>query len=425
MRIIKTKRDLDLFLKRLEDRSQGVSLEITNTVRAILEDVKTKGDQAVLKYTYKFDSIKLHDLKIHEREIIEYSKKVDKKIFQALELAKKRIWAFHKRQKENSWSYREGKSILGQIIRPLERVGVYIPGGKASYPSTALMNIIPAQVAGVKEIAACVPCPEGNVNPYVMAVLKLLGIKEVYKIGGAQAIGAMAYGTESIKRVDKIVGPGNIYVATAKRLVFGEVDIDMVAGPSEILVIADENARPDFISADLLSQAEHDEFASSILLTNSIDFANSVRIEINSQLRKLKRKDIAKKSIDNYGAIILTRDLFEAIDIANRISPEHLELNTKKPERYLKLIKNAGALFVGEWTPEALGDYIAGPNHTLPTCGTARYSSPLGVYDFIKRTSFLKFTKNDFLRLADPIKTISDIEGLDAHGNSVKIREGV
>lgn len=425
MRIIKTKRDLDLFLKRLEERSQGVSLEITNTVRAILEDVKTKGDQAVLKYTYKFDSIKLHDLKIYEREIIEYSKKVDKKIFQALELAKKRIWAFHKRQKENSWSYREGKSILGQIIRPLERVGVYIPGGKASYPSTALMNIIPAQVAGVKEIAVCVPCTEGNVNPYVMAVLKLLGIKEVYKIGGAQAIGAMAYGTESIKRVDKIVGPGNIYVATAKRLVFGEVDIDMVAGPSEILVIADENARPDFISADLLSQAEHDEFASSILLTNSIDFANSVRIEINSQLRKLKRKDIAKKSIDNYGAIILTRDLFEAIDIANRISPEHLELNTKKPERYLKLIKNAGAIFVGEWTPEALGDYIAGPNHTLPTCGTARYSSPLGVYDFIKRTSFLKFTKNDFLRLADPIKTISDIEGLDAHGNSVKIREGV
>jgi histidinol dehydrogenase len=423
MKIITTKRALSLFLKKLKRRSIGINLEVENTVRRILNDVKDKGDRALYEYTYKYDLIKPKNLRISNNEIIEYSKGIDKRTLSALKVAKKRIQAFHKRQKEESWSYLDGKSLLGQIIRPIERVGVYIPGGKASYPSTVLMNIIPAQIAGIKEIAVCVPCPHGFINSAVMASLNLLGVEEVYRIGGAQAIGAMAYGTETIKRVDKIVGPGNIYVATAKKLVFGEVDIDMVAGPSEILIVADEKAKPDFIAADLLSQAEHDEFASSILITDSLNLARAVKFELRKQVRSLIRREIAIKSLNNFGAIIVSKDLFDAFDLVNIISPEHLELMVEEPEKYLNLIKNAGAIFVGEWTPEALGDYAAGPNHTLPTCGTARYSSPLGVYDFIKKTSILRFTEDDFKRLAEVVKIISTVEGLEAHGNAVKIRE--
>jgi histidinol dehydrogenase len=285
------------------------------------------------------------------------------------------------------------------------------------------MNVIPAQVAGVPEIALCVPTPRGEINPHVMAAIKLLGVQEIYRIGGAQAIGAMAFGTETVNKVDKIVGPGNIYVATAKKLVFGEVDIDMIAGPSEILIIADSSANPRFISADLLSQAEHDSHASSILVTNSQRLAYAVARELRIQLLKLVRKDIAQKSIQRYGAVIITKKMKDAAEISNQIAPEHLEIMTRNPRKLLPMIKNAGAIFLGEWSPEALGDYSAGPNHTLPTGGTARFSSPLGVYDFTKRSSLLNFTKEGFRRLSTTVKLIADTEGLEAHAQSIRERE--
>jgi histidinol dehydrogenase len=299
---------------------------------------------------------------------------------------------------------------------------VYVPGGKAAYPSTVLMNVIPAQVAGVKEIALCVPTPDGKVNPYVASAVKLLGVREVYRIGGAQAVAALAYGTDTIGRVDKIVGPGNIYVAVAKKIVFGEVGIDMIAGPSEILIIGDKTADPDFIASDLLSQAEHDEMASSVLVTDSKTLAEAVKTSLTGQMKKLARKDIARKSLSKYGAIIITKKLNKAVEIANQIAPEHLEIMTKAPARLVSDIKNAGAIFLGKWTPEPLGDYSAGPNHTLPTGGTARFSSPLGVYDFTKRTSLLNFSRSGFMDIADTVETFADVEGLEAHGNTVRVR---
>lgn len=423
MRIVKGNKEIVAFLKLLTERAAGSGPEIEQRVKAILDDVRRDGDRAVFKYTRKFDSLKTTRLEILLGEISHYADKADSKVVKALNVSAKRIRAFHERQKETSWSFSEEGTILGQVIRPLERVGVYIPGGKASYPSTVLMNVIPAQVAGVNEIALCVPAPGGEINPHVMAAIQLLGIKEVYRIGGAQAIGAFAYGTKTIKKVDKIVGPGNIYVATAKKMVFGIVDIDMIAGPSEILIIADDSANPVLVAADLLSQAEHDELASSVLITDSQRLADAVKKELERQLEKLRRKDIARKSINNYGAIIITRFIKDAAEIANQIAPEHLEIITKKPKKVLSLIKNAGAIFIGEWTPEALGDYSAGPNHTLPTGGTARFSSPLGVYDFIKRSSLLSFTKKGFKKLARTVKTIAEAEGLEAHGNTIRVRE--
>jgi len=424
MKILRNKKDIDAFLKLLKKRASGGSEEVEQRVKTILDDVKKNGNRAVLKYTETFDFIRTKRLKIPPDEISRYARKADRRIVIALEVSAKRIRAFHERQKERSWSFSEGGNLLGQVIRPLERVGVYVPGGKASYPSTVLMNVIPAQVAGVKEIALSVPTPGGEINPYVMAAIKMLAIREVYRIGGAQAIGAMAYGTETIKKVDKIVGPGNIYVALAKKMVFGEVDIDMVAGPSEILVIADDLAKPTFVAADLLSQAEHDELASAILITNSRRLADAVSRELEGQLSHLKRKEIARKSIDNYGAIIITKDIKEAAEFSNTIAPEHLEILTKKPMKVLPMIKNAGAIFLGEWTPETLGDYSAGPNHTLPTYGTARFSSPLGVYDFVKRSSLLKFSKTGFTKLSSIVESLADVEGLEAHANAVRIRKG-
>jgi len=425
MRILRNNNETRLFLRLLKKRSSGISPEIERKVSRILSDVRKSGDSAVIGYTRKFDYPDAKALALKPSDISRYANKADKNIVRALALSAKRVRRFHELQKEKSWKVKEGAgTFLGQIIMPLERVGVYVPGGKASYPSTVLMNVIPAQVAGVKEIALCVPAPRGEINPYVMAAIKMLGIKEAYKIGGAQAIGAMAYGTKTIKRVDKIVGPGNIYVATAKRMVFGEVDIDMIAGPSEILIIAEAPADPEFIAADLLSQAEHDEFASSILITNSSLLADKAYAEVAIQLKALKRKYIAKKSLDKYGAIIVTKNINEAVTLANTIAPEHLEIMTKKPEALLPAIKNAGAIFLGKWTPEALGDYSAGPNHTLPTGGTARFFSPLGVYDFIKRSSILSFTKDGFTKLAKTVETIADIEGLEAHGNTIRVRMG-
>ncbi|MEW6418850.1 MAG: histidinol dehydrogenase [Nitrospirota bacterium] len=423
MRIIKNNKELIALLKALKERALGSNQDIEQKVRTILEDVRRNGDSAVLKYTKTFDSFTKKRLKITPDEISKYAGKADAKVVKALKLSAKRIKRFHEMQKEESWSFSEGDDLLGQVMQPLERVGVYIPGGKASYPSTVLMNVIPALVAGVKEIALCVPTPKGEVNPHVMAAINLLGVKEVYRIGGAQAIGAMAYGTRTIKRVDKIVGPGNIYVAVAKKMVFGEVDIDMIAGPSEILIIADDSANHTFIASDLLGQAEHDELASSILITDSKRLADAVDKEITRQLPKLKRKEVARRSIENYGAIIITKNTKDAVELSNHIAPEHLEVMTKEPENLLPMIKNAGAIFLGEWTPEALGDYSAGPNHTLPTGGTARFSSPLGVYDFVKRSSLLHFTKGGFSKLAETVKIIAASEGLEAHENTIKIRE--
>ena len=423
MKIIKKTFDFLKFLDILQVRGAAEDNNVERDVRDILKDVKENSDRAVLKYTKKFDDKKAEKLTVTAAEIRKIADKADPEILKALESAAKRIRKFHEMQSESTWSFAEGDTILGQIIRPLKRIGVYVPGGKAAYPSTVLMNIIPAQVAGVKEIAVCVPAPGGLVNPYVMAAVKMLGITEVYKIGGAQAVGAMAFGTKSIKKVDKIVGPGNIYVATAKKMVFGIVDIDMIAGPSEILIIADSSADAAFIAADILSQAEHDELASSVLITDSTRLAQKVSTEIDIRLAELKRHKIARASLDNYGAIVIVRNIQEAVRYSNLIAPEHLEVMTEKPGDILPMIENAGAIFLGPWTPEALGDYAAGPNHTLPTGGTARFFSPLGVYDFYKRSSMLSFSKKGFLRLSKIVETIADAEGLEAHGNTIRVRK--
>ncbi len=424
MRVIRQSQ-LKHFIRTVKQRSylDGKQDKVNRTVEKIIKDVRKNGDKAVKKYTEKFDSLKLKSLSVSRKEIEAAAKKAGKELVKILKVSANRILAFHELQKEGSWYFSDkAGSLLGHLLRPVERAGVYVPGGKASYPSTVLMNVIPAQVAGVKDIVLCVPMSGGKIDPNVAAAIKLLGVKEVYRIGGAQAIAAMAYGTKTIKKVDKIVGPGNIYVSVAKKMVFGDVGIDMIAGPSEILIIADSSADPSFIAADLLGQAEHDEMASSILVTNSETLARKVKNEIGSQLKGLKRKDIAKRSIDKYGAIIITKSINAAIDISNEIAPEHLEILTPVPAKLLKKIKNAGAIFMGEWTPVTMGDYVAGPNHTLPTGGTAKFSSPLGVYDFIKRSSVMSFKKQGFDNLSGSVETFADLEGLQGHANTVRIR---
>jgi histidinol dehydrogenase len=423
MKIIKKNADFLDFLKNLQVRGAVADSSVERSVREILRDVKVNGDAAVMKYTKKFDDKKAGKIAVSSAEINKIAARAKPEIVKALESAARRIRKFHEKQTERSWSFSENDSVLGQIIRPLKRVGIYVPGGKAAYPSTVLMNVIPAQVAGVKEIAVCVPVPGGEINPYVMAAVRMLGIKEVYRVGGAQAVAAMAFGTKTIKKVDKIVGPGNIFVATAKKMVFGPVDIDMIAGPSEILIIADSSADAAFIAADMLGQAEHDELASAMLITDSRQLAERVSEEIDTQLAALKRHKIARASLDNYGAIVIARNIQEAVKFSNQIAPEHLEVMTENPMDILPMIENAGAVFLGPWTPEALGDYAAGPNHTLPTGGTARFFSPLGVYDFYKRSSMLSFGKKGFLRLSKIVETIADTEGLEAHGNTIRVRK--
>ena len=417
--IINSKPKLELFLNKLRTRQIDVPPTIRQTVEKILEDVRINGDKAVFEFTKEFDR---HELPIKYKP--KGKKPIDDPVIEKmLKTSINRIRLFHERQIEKSWILKERGAVLGQIITPIQRVGVYIPGGKAAYPSTVLMNVIPAQVAGVKEIALCVPTPKGFFNPYVLMAIEMLGIKEVYRVGGAQAIAAMAYGTKTIKRVDKIVGPGNIYVATAKRLVFGQVDIDMIAGPSEILIIADDSADASLIAADMISQAEHDELASSVLITDSNKISAKVLVELNKQLNKISKKDIVRASLKNYGAIITTKNLDEAIKIANQIAPEHLEVMIDKPRSVLSRITNAGAIFLGKWSPEPIGDYSAGPNHTLPTGGTARFASPLGTYDFFKRTSLIDFTEEGFMRLAPTVERFAILEGLDAHAESIRIRQ--
>lgn len=398
---------------------------VEEAVKKILSDVKEGGDRALAQYTDRFDGVDVKGrIKVKEAEINRALKTIPKKDLSLLELAARRIEEFHGKQLQNSWftTYEDG-STLGVKVTPLERAGIYVPGGKAAYPSTVLMNAIPARVAGVDEVVMVTP-PGGKdgINPYVLAAAKVAGVDRVFRVGGAQAIGALAYGTKTVPKVDKITGPGNIYVATAKRLVYGLVDIDMIAGPSEILIINDGSGSPATIAIDLLSQAEHDELASSILVTTSANTAKAVREEVGRRLKKLKRRAIAASSISRYGIIIVAESLKEAAEISNRIAPEHLELFVDKPFELMGLIRNAGAIFLGSNTPEAAGDYLAGPNHTLPTGGTARFSSPLGVEDFIKRTSVIGFSEKAINSLGDKIKRFADIEGLEAHGLAAAAR---
>jgi len=405
-------------------RGEQDTLAVEEAVKEIIASVRARGDEAVIEYTKRFDRADVSKrLEVPLEEAEKALKAIPAKDLEIMRLAASRIEAFHRKQLENSWFTTEDDgTVLGSKVTPLERAGIYVPGGKAAYPSTVLMNAIPAKVAGVNEVVMVTPPGKDGLNPYVLAAASIAGVDRIFRIGGAQSIAALAFGTKSVPRVDKITGPGNIYVATAKRLVFGAVDIDMIAGPSEILIINDGTGEASWMATDLLSQAEHDELASSILVTTSLETAKAVSIEVEKQLRKLKRRAIAKASIDRYGLIIVAKDLFEAAAISNSIAPEHLELFVERPFELLGSIKNAGAVFLGHNTPEAAGDYLAGPNHTLPTGGTARFSSPLSVYDFVKRTSVIGLSKEAIKRHGAAIKRFADLEGLEAHGLSAAAR---
>ena len=394
------------------------------TVRKILKQIKERGDAALLEYTSRFDQydLSLEEMKVTQGEIDEARKKVDDKEIDALRRAAENIREFHGRQVQRSWEYKKNGVLLGQSVRPLGTVGIYVPGGKASYPSSVLMNAIPAKVAGVEKVVMCSPVSKGKYSPHVLVAAEIAGVDAIFKVGGAQAIGAMAYGTDTIPRVDKIVGPGNIYVALAKRMVFGLVDIDMIAGPSEILIVADDSAHADFIAADLLSQAEHDEQAVPVLVTCSEKLAQEVMKELEKQVGGLNRQSIIKESLGDQCRLFVVESLGEAIKVANDIAPEHLELAVKEPQDCAEQIRNAGAIFLGHYTPEAVGDYLAGPNHVLPTSGTARFSSPLGVYDFIKRTSIMSYSPEALEKAAPLIRILADMEQLDAHANAVDLR---
>ncbi len=428
MKIIDSQqKDVMAEIKRIIDRGETATEEVSAAVQSVVDRVRKEGDPAVLEYTEKFDKAKLtlRDVRVSPDEIRNAYRQVETTKVEALKLAAHNIRAFHEKQKMSSWVSQEADGvILGQLARPIRSVGIYVPGGKACYPSSVLMNVIPAKVAGVEQLVMCSPAPGGELNPYILVAADIAGVNDIYKIGGAQAVAAMAYGTATIPRVDKIVGPGNIYVATAKRYVFGQVDIDMIAGPSEILVIADHTANPVFVASDLLSQAEHDELASSLLITTSREFAEKVDAEVERQLAGLVRKEIARKAIDRFGAIVITPGLQESAEIANSIAPEHLELAVEKPFELLAFIKNAGAIFLGHYTPEPVGDYVAGPNHVLPTGGTARFFSPLSTDSFMKKSSLIFYTKEGLDKVGNAVMQIADVEGLEAHGNTIRVRMG-
>lgn len=399
---------------------------IERTVAGILADVKTRGDAAVVDYSNRFDRLTvatMADLELSRDELEKALAGLPADRRTALEVAAQRVRAYHEKQKLDGWSYTEADgTLLGQMITPLDRVGLYVPGGKAAYPSSVLMNAIPAKVAGVKELIMVVPTPGGERNQLVLAAACLAGVDRVFTIGGAQAVGALAYGTESVPQVDKIVGPGNAYVATAKRRVFGIVGIDMVAGPSEILVVSDGSGKPDWVAMDLFSQAEHDELAQSILICPDAAFIERVQASIDKLLPTMPRQETIRTSLTNRGAFIQVRDMDEAIAIANRVAPEHLELALDNPDPWVEKIHHAGAIFIGHYTSESLGDYCAGPNHVLPTSGSARFSSPLGVYDFQKRTSLIKVSKAGAQTLGRVASTLAHGEGLPAHAKSAEFR---
>ncbi len=416
-------------LSTIENRGPGFKKKDYQTVARIIEDVRRNGDEAVIKYARHFDAPRLtaRSLKVSNREMAAAAKKVDRKFVRAMNRAASQIEDFHRQQVQQSWIHTQRRgTLLGQLVNPVNAAGVYVPGargGKTPLISTVLMTAIPANIAGVEKLVMVTPSTRsGGVNPHLLAAAKKVGITDVYKVGSAWAIAALAYGTESIPRVDVIAGPGNIYVTLAKKIVAGTVGIDMIAGPSEVLVIADETASPAYAAADLLSQAEHDVLSSAILVTSSIKTARAVAAEIDRQLGSLTRADIARESIKKFGTIFVVADLAAAVDLANRIAPEHLELQIKEPFDYLEQIRNAGAVFLGHYTPEPMGDYVAGPNHVLPTAGTARFASALSVDHFTKKTSLIRYSREAFKREAADVMRLAELEGLDAHVKSIKIR---
>ena len=428
MKILRAgERGFDRYLSEVEGRVMQDALGLEKEVRSILKDVKNRGDKALVHYTQVFDGLQIpiHQLQVKKSEVREAYRKIPKDFLETLKRAAHRIRKFHQLQSKR-WVLslkEEEKGIrLEQLIKPLERVGIYVPGGKASYPSTVFMAALPARVAGVREILMVTPPQKEGISPAVLIAADLAGVDRIYQIGGAQAIAALTYGTKSIPKVDKIVGPGNQYVATAKRLVYGEVDIDMVAGPSEIVIVSDENTSPSYVAADLISQAEHDEMAMAILITTPDAFGRKVMKEMERQLITLKRKNIASTSLNRRGAILIVKDLEQAMELANRIAPEHLELAVSRPYSLLRSVKHAGAVFLGSHTPVAIGDYMAGPNHILPTAGTARFSSPLGVEDFIKRTNLMRFTRSALRRYEKDVERFAEWEGLEGHYRAVQIR---
>ncbi len=400
------------------------SFDVADIVTDIINNVRKNGDKALFEYCEKFDKAKLSSLEVTEEEIEEAFASVEPRFIEIIKTAAHNIRNFHQKQVRNSFIINDKDGIVtGQKVTPIEKVGLYVPGGTAAYPSTVLMDSIPAKIAGCSEICiATPPSADGKVNPVILAAAKIAGVDRIFKMGGAQAVAALAYGTETVPKVDKIVGPGNAFVAEAKRQVFGRVSIDMIAGPSEILVIADGKSNPKFVAADLLSQAEHDKMASSVLVTDSMDLALKVRDEIENQLKELPREEIARESIDNNGKIIVADKISDVLDVANEIAPEHLELCVDNPFDYLDKIKNAGSIFMGRYCPEALGDYYSGANHTLPTSGTARFSSPLSVDDFVKKSQYTYYTKEALSKVAEDVAFFAKKEGLDAHARSAAIR---
>ncbi len=413
----------DIDRSEILDRKENV-FNVADTVSEIIKNVRTKGDEALFEYCERFDKVKLASLEVSQEEIDAACETIEEEFFEILKEAKENIYAFHSRQVRNSFLINDKDGVvIGQKVIPIEKVGLYVPGGTAAYPSSVLMNAIPAKIAGCSEIVMVTPpTNDGSVNPAILAAARVAGVDRIFKVGGAQAIAALAYGSESIPAVDKIVGPGNAFVAEAKKQVFGRVAIDMIAGPSEILVIADDSCNPEYVAADLLSQAEHDKNATAVLVTDSKKLAKKVSEELQKQLLILSREEIARTSIDNNGKIIITESIDEAISVANDLAPEHLEICVDEPFKYLDKIKNAGSVFMGKYCPEALGDYFAGPNHTLPTSGTARFSSPLSVDDFVKKTQFSYYTEEALARVADKVEYFANKEGLGAHAKSAVIR---
>lgn len=412
-------------IRRLTNRAVNLSADVEQAAAAILEDVRANGDEAVRRLTKKFDGADLQDFRVTEEEIDEAVASVGEDLMAVLREAKENIEAYHKEQVRKSWirEFRPGVR-LGEQYEPIQRVGVYVPGGRAAYPSTVLMDTVPAVVAGCPSIAmATPPGRDGKVNPNILAAARVAGVKEIYKVGGAQAIAMLAYGTETVEPVFKIAGPGNAFVAMAKRLVYGTVGIDMIAGPSEVCCVADGSANPKWIAADLLSQAEHDPRAAVFLITTDAEFGKAVQAEMEVQMKQLPRYEIIKSSVGDYAKAFLCRDAAQCFDVVNKIAPEHLEIELPDPEIYLPLVKNAGAIFVGKYTSEPLGDYMAGPNHTLPTSGTAAFSSPLGVYDFVKHSSVEIYTEEAFRKISRKVQLFAQAEGLGAHAHAMEVRD--
>jgi len=421
------KGNYDKIAAQFSSRKEEISKQVNDAVMDIIDDVKANGDKAIMKYCAKFDGYEINDpsqLIASKQEILDGVSTVGKDFIRIIERTKDQLIEFHKNQVDKSWSiYKDNGVMMGQMVRPIERVALYVPGGTATYPSTVMMNAIPAKLAGVKEVVIITPVKsDGKVNPAILAAAYVCGIQTIYKVGGAQGVAAVAVGTKTIQKVDKIVGPGNIFVATAKKCCYGMVDIDMIAGPSEILIVADHSANPKYIAADLMSQAEHDKLASAILVTTAPELLDDVNNELERQMSYLSRTDIIKESLTNYGGAIIVDSIEEAFDVSNYLAPEHLEVLIENPINALPLIKNAGSIFLGEYTPEPLGDYMSGTNHVLPTGGTAKFYSALGVYDYVKYSSYSYYPKSVLATFKDDVQKFAKLEGLDAHANSIAVR---